>query len=84
MKNRSWKEHSRFGDETPPWWPEGEPWPPSHRDHGEVWRHVRSGIFLRGGLMLVLVFFFGCGGISLTTAVIISALGWVKIGRAHV
>src|SRR4249920_3371169 len=39
----------------PPWWPEGEAWPPANEAAADEWRHRRGGIVWGIGCFLVVV-----------------------------
>jgi two-component system, OmpR family, sensor histidine kinase BaeS len=43
--------HGRFR-QAPPWWPEGEPWPPPHRAR---WRHGRRRFLARIAILFVVI-----------------------------
>ena len=49
------------GNQRPPWWPDGEPWPP--RNH---WRRMRGRFFWRVGALLTVLFLFACAACSLS------------------
>ncbi len=50
----------------PPWWPEGEPWPPLPREFHRHWRGRRSGFMLRALLALLVVWLLGSAGCAAT------------------
>ena len=64
---------SRRRMRQPPWWPEGEPWPPERGS--DAWRNMRSRFFWRFGLFVVLLVLFVSFGISLFAGVVAAMLG---------
>lgn len=61
----------------PPWWPDGEPWPPPE---GSAWPGLRRGFLWRTGCLTSAVLLVGMGGLivliwHLTTALGLSARG---------
>lgn len=57
----------------PPWWPEGEPWPPQRGSY--AWRNMRTRFFWRFGLFIVLMVLFVSFGFSLVVGVLAALLG---------
>ncbi len=55
-----------FARNPPPWWPKGEPFPPTDKNRA-LWRRANRGFFLRTVLLFSLLFVVG---ISLGTALI--------------
>ncbi len=59
-----WRNRKRSGrNKQPPWWPEGEPWPPSSE-----WVARRRRIAIRVAAFLVVLFLIACLGIYFATA----------------
>jgi two-component system, OmpR family, sensor histidine kinase BaeS len=56
----------------PPWWPEGEPWPPRSRPATEAWRRMR-GRFLRRAVLFFV-------GVVVFTSIVSSIIRWMLRG----
>lgn len=54
-----------FQHSRPPWWPEGEAWPPAGWAHHPDWPALRRRFLWRVGTLLLLLFGFACGGLTL-------------------
>ena len=59
------------GGASPPWWPQGEPWPPSD-ERRAAWRRRRGRFFWRMGAFFVLA--------MLVLVAVVSAIGWAVSG----
>lgn len=57
----------------PPWWPEGEAWPPERG--GRAWRGMRGHFFWRFGLFVVLLVLFLSFGVSILAGMVAALLG---------
>ena len=74
-----WREH-RYGrpDKRPPWWPEGEQWPPQD---AAAWRELRQGFMRRAGCfffaVLIFIVLFLAAVIGLVQAIVGPGYGLV-------
>ncbi len=57
--------HSRHPKHRPPWWPEGEPWPPHGSPPLRMWRRRRGFFFGRIVGLLLFFWLFTAGGCAL-------------------
>jgi signal transduction histidine kinase len=62
----------------PPWWPEGEPWPPQGPPGRKYWRGVRGRFFRRIGCGFLLLLLLTFGAFTLLFWLIISTSGLVQ------
>ena len=60
----------------PPWWPEGEPWPP--KDSPQQWRGMGRRFFWVASIALVVVVFLAVVGGTVSFLLIATALGWIN------
>ena len=60
----------------PPWWPEGEPWPP--KNSPEQWRGIGRRFFWVAGIALALVIFLAVVGGTVSFLLIATSLGWIN------
>ena len=70
--------HPPFPRHKPPWWPEGEAWPPAGPPRWRAWhawRGRRGFFFWRVGALLALLFVFACGGFFLLFGLAAGLLG---------
>lgn len=65
---------------TPAWWPEGEPWPPSHRsrNHGREWRPRGPGRWRPFGCLVLLLGLFAAGAIFMAFWALAAIVGFVE------
>lgn len=70
----SWRRHYRGG--RPPWWPEGEPWPPRGRPATEAWRRMRARFMRRAAAFIA--------AIVVITTVLSSLVEWTMRAVLHV
>lgn len=66
---------ARHGGGPPPWWPEGEPWPPRGRPATEAWRRMRRRFLRRAVLFFAAVVVF--------TSLLSSLVQWGMRGMMH-
>ncbi len=73
MNHRHWKKHRRYGKpkHKPPWWPEGEPWPPRHHPG---WKSGRP-FFLRMAIGIFFVFLLATVACSTSVYLVTRLLG---------
>lgn len=67
--------HPPFPRHKPPWWPEGEAWPPAGPARWRAWRGRRGFFLWRMGALLVLLFVFACGSFFLLFSLAAGLLG---------
>lgn len=67
--------HRHFPRHKPPWWPEGEAWPPAGPPNWRAWKGPRRFFFWRVGALLGLLFTFACGGFFLLFSLAAGLLG---------
>ncbi len=60
----------------PPWWPEGEAWPPNNAP--EQWRGMSRRFFWMAGIALVIVVFLAVVGGTVSFLLVATALGWIN------
>jgi two-component system sensor histidine kinase BaeS len=58
-RSHRWRSHPR---QRPPWWPEGEPWPPSPESLPPHWRRSRGRFLARALVALFVVWLVGSAG----------------------
>lgn len=68
-----------FPGRSPPWWPEGEPWPPTGPPNFQSWRKMRGRFFWRIGGFIALLFFFAFGTCTLFFSIVLSLLGAMNL-----
>ncbi|MDP9243495.1 MAG: HAMP domain-containing histidine kinase [Chloroflexota bacterium] len=54
-----WRDRPHRRRRRPPWWPEGEAWPPQGSSGAEGWRRMRARMFWRIGVALAYLLIFG-------------------------
>ena len=72
-------EHGRFGRHAPPWWPEGEAWPPQGPPNRRRWRGMRGHFFRRIGCIFALLIVTGAGVLSVLFWMLANASGAVHL-----
>ena len=60
----------------PPWWPEGEPWPPPNSR--EQWRGMGRRFFWVALIVVVMVIFLAVVGGTVAFLLIATSLGWIE------
>ncbi len=68
-----------FSRHSPPWWPEGEPWPPTGPPNFLPWRKMRGRFFWRMGGFIALLFFLAFGTCTLFFWFVVSLLGAINL-----
>ncbi len=72
--------HRHFPRQSPPpWWPEGEPWPPTGPPNFLPWRKMRGRFFWRIGGLIALLFFLAFGACTLFFWFVVSLLGAINL-----
>lgn len=57
-----WRIRHSFPRRRPPWWPEGETWPPHPPEGMERWHRMRRGFGLRAAMAFLMLFLAGGAG----------------------
>lgn len=71
-----------FRRSPPPWWPEGEAWPPTGWGHHPDWPALRRRFLWRVGALLLLLFGFACGGLTLSAWLVTYVQGESRMAPA--
>ncbi len=71
--------HRYFPRRKPPWWPEGEAWPPSGPPNRRYEYNLRGRFFRRIGCAFVLLLLLGFGGFTVLFWLIASVSGLVEV-----
>ncbi|MGH2462785.1 MAG: sensor histidine kinase [Candidatus Limnocylindria bacterium] len=75
MPDRGHRGWHGYGRHRPPWWPEGETWPPADADRAEYWRRTRGGFMWRMGCFFVVMVIVVVSVVAFLAWLIGSALG---------
>jgi signal transduction histidine kinase len=67
---------------SPPWWPEGEPWPPARRPSIGHWRRARGRFLRRVGCGIGLLFLFASGTLTALLWLVVSAAGLLNLSES--
>ena len=67
-----------FPHRRPPWWPEGESFPPAGPHGAEAWHRLRGRFFWRAGCLLALLLFFACSGFTVLVGLSAAIGGWLS------